>query len=257
MNKGASACKSIQGARPLLLLEDRNSAVKLTPLRFICPFIITFAVMFPRPYKDPYVATQVLSLVAVISSFCQWIAFGQWIAGLIGVIGFIMLQFVLCCKMSRGGFATAGVFALIAAVGDFITACLLIAQDDYYYDEEQDRLIAQDGSYYYRGFLDMTRMWGALAFLACGLWIATAVCVFVFACSGRFEAASAAQHEDAKTPTAAAGHSSVDIAKKTTKNTPPPASMSVEANAAILAEEKHDEEAIPVVEAYHPCDWNQ
>jgi len=36
------------------------------------------------------------------------------------------------------------------------------------------------------------------------------------------------------------------------KNTPPPASMSVEANTAILAEEKHDEEAIPVVEAYHP-----
>lgn len=66
----------------------------------------------------------------------------------------IMLQVVWCCKMNRGGLITAGVFGLISALGALIAGILLI------------------------GYYESTM--AILAFLSCGLWIATSTLVFVF-----------------------------------------------------------------------------
>lgn len=90
-----------------------------------------------------------------------------------------MLQIVWCCKMNKCGLIVAGVFGCIAAVILAIFAILWLVggqsacAETYYYEYDEAACWSS---------------WITLASLGlagCLLWIATAVCTFVFACGSR------------------------------------------------------------------------
>jgi hypothetical protein len=162
-----------------------------------------------RPYKDPLLITaQAFSLAAIIFSW------GYWATGLLGFAGFIMLQVVWCCKMNKCGLITAGVFCLVDAAGNLIAGCVLIAvanddDEDLWDDDEEDVL----------------NIWAIICFIGCGLWVATAICVFVFVCNGRLErleraASTRPPTNQAKMPTVTASAIDAPATDLTSKVTP-------------------------------------
>lgn len=112
---------------------------------------------------------QVLSLLAmivqVLSFFAIFFFWGVWLTGLLGFVAFIMLQVVWCCGMSGCGLITAGVFAILDAVGNLIAGIVIMSfvGDDNSYDDEGD----------FPGILLVI-----FCFSASALWIVSAVCVF-------------------------------------------------------------------------------
>lgn len=121
------------------------------------------------PYKDPFLITaQALSIVALLLSIAFWATI------LLGLAAMIMLQVCWCCKMNRCGIITAGVFACIAAAGDFVCGFLLLGEEICVY-------WSYDDDYYYGDGCDNTAAY-IMTFIGGGLWVATGVGTFVFTC---------------------------------------------------------------------------
>jgi hypothetical protein len=150
------------------------------------------------------ITAQALSFVSV---FFLWFCF--W-AIPFALGAFIMLQVVWCCKMSRCGIITAGVFAAIAGVLSTVKGILVIVSgttfscstdDDYseYYVDDADDDACKNAVIVASSFA----LSGGL------LWIATAICTFVFVCGSRirkFDTLNDDEEEDEKTPHAIAVH---------------------------------------------------
>ena len=99
----------------------------------------------------------------------------------------ILFQVVWCCKMNRCGLITTGIFAAITGVLCIVAGAVLLTLDEnfycdpYYYDYYY-------GEYYDESSCSMTVTGFAIvSFCGAALWIACAVCVFVFACGERIK----------------------------------------------------------------------
>mmetsp|Transcript_15558 Transcript_15558/g.25215 ORF Transcript_15558/g.25215 Transcript_15558/m.25215 type:complete len:191 (+) Transcript_15558:68-640(+) len=134
------------------------------------------------PYRDGVlISAQGLSIVGVcLLWFCLW-------AIPFGLVAFIMLQVVWCCKMNKCGLITAGVFAALAAalmiikgilvaVSGVTLVCSSSYNDDYYYYSDYDDDACNAA----------VIIASSLAISGGVFWIATAVCTFVFACGPRY-----------------------------------------------------------------------
>ena len=137
------------------------------------------------------ITAQALSIVAIAIS---WVSIYGLLAGL---VTFIMLQVAWCCKMNKAGFIVAGVFGAIAGAIEAIVAILILVAGEQ----------ACIDTYYYTS--DEQACWSALIVAAslglasACLWIATAACVFVFACGSRLaKFQSDEQSGDSVVPTA-------------------------------------------------------
>ena len=121
------------------------------------------------PYKDPvFISAQAVSMVAIVFSLIVDPLYGF----VLGSIPLYMLQLVWCCKMKKGGLITAGVFAVIAAIGT-------IAMGNSWYGT---KILAIDGG--------------------C-IWLVVAILVFVFACgSQKFDSIEGSKNEHTTTATA-------------------------------------------------------
>ena len=137
------------------------------------------------------ITAQALSIVAIAIS---WVSIWGLLAGL---VTFIMLQIAWCCKMNKAGFIVAGVFGAIAGAIEAIVAILIFVAgeqaciDTYYY--------TYDEQVCWQGLI----IAGSLGLASGLLWIATSVCVFVFACGGRLaKFQSEEQSDNSVVPTA-------------------------------------------------------
>ena len=114
-------------------------------------------------------SAQALSIAAILFSW------GFWGTGLLGFVSFVMLQVSWCCKMSKCGLITAGVFASIAAAGCIalgLTIVIVSSSNSGYYDDDAVAIASSTA--------------GIVVLIGGALWIACAVCVFIFAC-GRMQ----------------------------------------------------------------------
>mmetsp|Transcript_45524 Transcript_45524/g.63277 ORF Transcript_45524/g.63277 Transcript_45524/m.63277 type:complete len:201 (-) Transcript_45524:161-763(-) len=117
------------------------------------------------PYKDGvFITAQVLAIAGVC---CSW---SVWYTGLVACVGFILLQVAWCCKLNKGGLITAGVFNVLAALGNLAFGILFILA-------------------YYPGL-------GAYALLGGVFMLASGILTFVFTCGKRFKKFSRGADDD-------------------------------------------------------------
>lgn len=147
------------------------------------------------PYRDPLlISAQALSILGVFFSWSTIVSI------LFGLAACTMYQVVWCCKMNKCGLITAGVFAAITGCVCIGAGAIILASgltrtcqytDDYYYDSSYcARAVTTASSIVIVGGL---------------IWIACAVCTFVFVCGKRFNrfnprAAESAKERDDNVP---------------------------------------------------------
>lgn len=148
------------------------------------------------PYKDSIlISAQALSIVAF---FFSLVSFGF----LPGLVAFVLFQVVWCCSMSRCGLITAGVFGLLAWILSIIGGILLLTTSAGNYSFWFSSCTNTINGVTYDCTTTTTTDSGpftagaVISFIGAACWIASAVCVFVFVNSGRFDKCIEAQLDD-------------------------------------------------------------
>ena len=145
------------------------------------------------PYKDALVITaQALSIVGL---FLSW---STVISILFGLTSFIMYQVVWCCRMNRCGLITAGVFAAISGACCTIVGALVMSSgttrwcttttnaiiSSYGYDDDiWSSSVQQANEDSCKKAINVV---SGIGFGGGIVWIACAVCTFVFVCGPRY-----------------------------------------------------------------------
>ena len=147
------------------------------------------------PYKDALVITaQALSIVGL---FLSW---STVISLLFGLVSFIMYQVVWCCRMNRCGLVTAGVFAVLSGVCCIVVGALIMSSgttrwcttatasttaivSSYGYDDDIWSTVQQTNEDSCKKAIAVV---SGIGFGGGIVWIACAVCTFVFVCGPRY-----------------------------------------------------------------------
>lgn len=140
-----------------------------------------------RPYNDGLLtAAQILSILALLLSWSNIISL------ILGVISFLCLQIVWCCRMRRCGLITTGILAFISGAYSVVVGILVLVAGSDQLCSTAESSVTQDGyqvSYNFTENCNMgVNLFAGLAIGGGALWILIALFVFVFTCGSRYEA---------------------------------------------------------------------
>lgn len=137
------------------------------------------------PYNDGLmVGAQIISFFALLLSWTT-----MW-SLIIGVVTWLLLQIVWCCRMRRCGLITTGIMAVISGAACITAAILVLVNgtsticNSVAADSNDDVTNADD-------FQDNCTLglnvYVGLAFGAGALWLITALLLFMFTCGERYD----------------------------------------------------------------------
>mmetsp|Transcript_22726 Transcript_22726/g.40346 ORF Transcript_22726/g.40346 Transcript_22726/m.40346 type:complete len:218 (+) Transcript_22726:93-746(+) len=149
------------------------------------------------PYNDGLLITaQLLSILAVLLSWANAVTF------VLGVVSFVCLQIVWCCRMGKCGLISVGVFAMISGICSVIVGililsggvnalCIQVADDIDGQGDDDTLTIHVDGMNTYdfhRTCSIGLNTFVGLALTGGALWLVISLCIFIFSCGSRYEA---------------------------------------------------------------------
>jgi hypothetical protein len=143
------------------------------------------------PYSDGLmIAAQIISFVALALS---WTTIWTLV---IGIVTFILIQVVWCCRMKRCGLITTGILAVLSGAASIAAAILVLVlgadaictsiednqptDDTFSSQAEQSDFNSSSCSYGINVYI-------GLAFTSGALWLITALLIFIFSCGERYD----------------------------------------------------------------------
>ena len=142
------------------------------------------------PYNDSLmIASQILSFFALALS---WTTIWSLV---IGLVTFILLQIVWCCKMRKCGLITTGIMAVCSGTVCVVTAILVLVYGadevcNYVEDNATDDATITSITSNPDFNTDCTygvNVYIGLSFASGALWLVTALLIFIFSCGQRYD----------------------------------------------------------------------